>query len=645
MFIDEFLQRNDYVDSTPEDIDLFNLWAEDHPEYIIHYKTNSKAEIITVNEVNEKTYHIIWDSSFWKLFTEYIYIGDEPNFSPNLDINILKENSGYMVALFFNYFSKRYDYYPELSKQLMDRSYCFGYAILRENLYGNEFEKQNYDFLILLAKSFAFWHEIAHAEFHKFDTENSLYQRHFELVYSILEELLQYDLSADVPNWKNVSEKIRKRNLSPDLIEELAADLRAIQRMLEFKSVFDIKKNLNTLIRAIIFLIEFATLKSILDKRWDHFVARRPEEPQDLTENQIIRRNLFPQIVYIKLGVKALGDSFLYDMKELRNNIYLFQKILIITCEKWYVSSLLNVPVLATLDVYSQIAMLNTVYHHMSAITVNTSSKRLKYLFNIAHTIQHSDCPLNSIPMFHKFIDMALKKGHENKRNIADAYSRIARVYAENGQPVKSEILLNNAIDIAYQLSTEDIGNAFLYNNIGNVFKCLGREDEAFRYYFKSMKMRQSFGDTNSISIATVYRNLGSCPNCGFYHSLKYYLKSYLILKFRYDHNNPDLIGIKKELSSFANHPRTILRVIVPFKTPLSEIKDTYEHSKDNFDLLEKYLFCMVRDLLSASFDDACRLYINIVELVEANKKYPVLSKFYLYAFINFQDLLKEELE
>ena len=114
-----------------------------------------------------------------------------------------------MVGLFFNYLSKRYDYYPELSKQLNKRSYYFGYSILQENLYGNKFEKQSYDFLITLGKLFAFWHEIAHAEFHKFDVENSLYQRYFKLVYSILEELLQYNLSSDVPNWEDISEKIK----------------------------------------------------------------------------------------------------------------------------------------------------------------------------------------------------------------------------------------------------------------------------------------------------------------------------------------------------------------------------------------------------------------------------------------------------
>lgn len=56
MFIDEFLALNDYVDSDPEDedIDLFNLWSKDHPEYMIYYKTNSKSEIITVNEINRK---------------------------------------------------------------------------------------------------------------------------------------------------------------------------------------------------------------------------------------------------------------------------------------------------------------------------------------------------------------------------------------------------------------------------------------------------------------------------------------------------------------------------------------------------------------------------------------------------------------
>lgn len=646
MFIDHFLRRNGYTDFVmSEDSDLFNMWSQNHPEYIIHYKTSPKSDIITVNESSTKTYHIIWDISFWDLFTKFYYINDEQNFSPRLDSNISIENNGYMVALFFSYLSKRYSYYPELSEHLNTIAQGFGYPVLLDNLYSNEHEKQRFDFSISLCEHFVFWHEIAHAEFHKFDAETLLYQKYVELIYSILEELLQYDLCAEIPHWKEISPKIRTHTVAPNLIEELAADLRAIQRMMEFESISGSKKNLLNLIKSIVFLIDFSMLKSVVDKRWDHYVDGKLGDPPNLIENQIIRQNLFPQIVYIRLGLSKLGSSFAYDIKELRNNIFFFAKLLGITCNEWYVKSALNKPVHMNPHIYHEATLLNTVYRHMSTIDADNSSKRIKYLFNLAHTAQHSNHPLDAIPKFFQFIDVALKKEHENKRNIGDAYSRIARIYAENGQPVKSEILLNNAIDIATQLSDDDICNAFLFNNIGNVFKTLGKDNKAFEYYIKSMEMRLKNDDIDSINIATVYRNIGSCRSCGFYQSLKYYLKSYLILKSRYDKNDSDLIDIQKCLEFFADYPNNSSKIIVPFEMPLSEVKKAYEHNRNNDVLLEKYLFCMIRDLLSVSFDEACHLYIKIVELVEVHINYPILSEFYLFAFTNFQNSLKQELK
>jgi len=647
MYIDRFLKRNHYTDSEiPEDLhSLFDLWTQDHPDYIIQYKTSPQSEIITINEPNSKEYYIIWDTSFWDLFTKFFYITDEPNFSPLLDVNTLKENSSYIVALFFMYLSKRYSYYPELSSNFGNISEHFGYSILLDNINGNSRERESYNFDISLCKYFTFWHEIAHAEFHKFDSVTLLYQKYIKLVYETLENLSLYDLSSEIPDWEIISEKIKKHQLAPDLIEELAADLRAIQRMMGLGAIANIRNSLSRFIKSVVVLFEFSHLKLVTDNRWNHYIKRKRGEPPSLIEHQVIRQNLFPLLVYAQFGAQKLGFSILYEIKEQLTNTLLFIKLFDFTLDKSIIKSLLNNPAYIDSDFYHKVALLNAAYQHMSQINADSSSKRLKYLFNLAHEIQHSDHPLDSIPMFYRFINQSQKKQGENERYIGDAYSRMARVYAENGYHIRAKILLNNSIYIANQLPNNDICSAFLFNNIGNVFKHLGEDTSAFLFYYNAMRIHIKLDDTDSLSMAAIYRNLGSCDACGFYQTLKYYLKAYAILKSRYDEDNSDLIDIRKDLKFFSDYPCGIKQISVSTGKLLSVAKEEYEQNRNNIVLLEEYLFCMVHDLLNVPFNEAYRLYIEIIELVETHTTYPPIAKFSLYAFVNFQNSLREELK
>lgn len=322
-----------------------------------------------------------------------------------------------------------------------------------------------------------------------------------KLVYETLERLSLHDFSLDIPNWEIILEKIERHQLAPGLIEELAADLRAIQRLMEFDSIADIKNNFSRFIKSIVVLFEFSTLKLVADTRWNHFIKRKNGDPPSLIEYQIVRQNLFPLLVYAELGSQKLGNSILYEIKEQVTNTHLFAKLFDCTLDEWFIKSLLNDSTYIDSNSLYKIAFLSMTRQYMSQVDADISSKRLKYLFNKAHMLQHSDHPLDSIPMFFEFINKAKKKKDEHKRYIGDAYSRIARVYAENGYRIRAKILLSNSIYIAEHLSDSDICNAFLFNNIGNVFKLLGEDSSAFMSYSNAMEIHLKLKDTNSLSM------------------------------------------------------------------------------------------------------------------------------------------------
>ncbi len=641
--IDKFLIKNNYVDSIEKDSNLLDSWIDKMEDYNIYYKTNPKSDIFTLNESDKKIYHIIWDSSFWDIYLKFYYIIDEKNLSPKLDTNMLIKDSGYMLALFFDYLSTRFGYYSELVNELRENAKNFGYQFLVDNLYGNLHESQTYDFEIMICKQFAFWHEIAHAEFHKYDDENGLYQHRVEVIYSLLE-----NLPEEITFNTDIIEKIRARTISKDLVEELAADLRAFQRLMQFEELSNIKENLDRFIQAVNVLINFITIKSMLDKQWDHYVNQKNGIPPTSIETQILRRIFFPAIIYIAVGREELGDSIIYDVDTTQRNIELFCRNLDIIKNEWYIKLILDDNYNGIdMDIYNQLNILNIISTHMSNITVETSCKRLKYLFNIAHTAQHSLTPLDSIPLFMKFIEYALKKENENKRNIGDAYSRMARVYAENGQFIKAEIMINNAVDIVEKIYKNDIYSAFLYNNIGNVFSLLNNNDEALKYYNSSMEIRVKFNDLDSISMAVVYRNLGVI----YYRrqdsplSLKYYLKAYRIMKRRYDMDNIELIRLKIELKAFAEFNSNVSGFCTSLKYPLYDLKQAYMEDIDDIDCLRNYLWGIVRDILLVPFDMACDLFIELVELVETNvNKDSTLLAFLLYGMTNFSKPLLTEL-
>lgn len=642
-YINNFFQAYNYVDSFEKDKEFFDSWTKEHTDYIIHYKKGLNAEIFTVNE--KKQYHIVWDTSFWDLFLKYLYIVDEYNFSEILDENIFVENSGYILSIFFKYFSSRYKFASEFSKNFSENAIRLGYKVLLSNLYGNKGEKTNYNFPLMVSKMFVFWHEVAHAEFSKYRFENYFYSKQVQQVYDVLDNCLDLPESSIHPT---IKQKIKSRTLSDKLIEELAADLRAFQRILMFESLLDNKSHVTLFIETVTMLIDFVLTKTILETQFDIYILKREASINDLIEAQIIRRDLFPLLTYVNYGIEKLDKSFIFDLSKKRDNSFLFCKMLyIIGANESYAKYIFEDSIYFSSRNFDEISLiiggLNYLYNHMSGLTVNRSSKRLKYLFNIAHQVQHSDSPMDSIPLFHQYIHEAQKKENISTRYIADAYSRIARVYAENGFYIRAEIFLNNAAFIADKLPKVDFSSAFLLNNIGNVFQLLGEYKMSYKYYLLSLEQRLKYGDTNSKSTAMVYYNLGETLYCqqNFYDALKNTLKSYQILVYCCNKDSEEYKNLEKALKRYTLCYTNVTKVNFPITTPLSELKAEYECNPHCTITLENYLMCIARDIPSSSFEEGCNLYINLVEIVENNSSNKSLFRFVIYAFINFLYLLR----
>lgn len=646
--IENLLKKRKYRNSVENDSfvkGMLDNWMLDHPHYIIHYVSNSKSNIYNV--LTDNAHHIIWDTSFWEIFSQFIYIIDEDILSLKFDQNAVIENSGYLIALFSKYLSKRFNYYESLSRQLGKNAEMFGYNILNNNLNKNTDEKQRYDFSIRLCKLFVFWHEVAHIEFQKYDSINALYKRQCNQVYSLLDSL-PVEVFKDIPFFDEINDKIKKRKISPVLLEELSADLRAFQCLCSLEGIGENKKNFETLLFSYISLINFIIIKSTIDNHWDYHVNNKKNVEFSFIEILILRKTVFPSMICISLGASNLGNSLLFDLQIKFNNIELFFNNLYTIESEWYINSILNInyKTIYTKEIFCESFLMNTIKSHMQNITYNSSRKHLKYLFNKAHNTQHSKNSLDCIPLFFDFINNAVKNKDECiTKNISDAYSRIARVYAENDNFISSQIMLSNALEIIEKISDKDIAIAFLYNNIGNVFLQIGDIDNAIKYYGISINIRIVCGEQQSINIATTYSNLGDAylKSENYYQSLMYYLMAYQIKKKRYDENSTEIITLKEKLELFVKSQSNIPKFIIDTDMPFSLLKQNHENFPNDIEILKDYLFGIVREISIVSFDESSKLFIELLKLVNLNKHYSLLGVSD-YAFANFKEQLKKEL-
>ena len=244
MYIDRFLEKRRYIFSPEKDDfikDILEKWMISNPDYVIRFVSNSKSDIYTIKIPDDNFYYIIWDSSFWSLLEYFLYIIDERGLSLQYDYNSIIENNAYIGAFLLKYLSNRYSFFEPISKRLEREAKSLGYYILEANIddyYHNELVS---NLRIEICKMFVFFHEVAHIEFKKFDTENGLLKRESELVYVVLRGVPSDILKENFP-FLNLKKKIEEQSISLEILEELAADLRAFQRLMEFESIAENKE-------------------------------------------------------------------------------------------------------------------------------------------------------------------------------------------------------------------------------------------------------------------------------------------------------------------------------------------------------------------------------------------------------------------
>ena len=644
--IEKILLRSRCYPSNDSQIEpLIEIWRSAHPDYLFHIVSSHKADIYSVKIPHDNKFHIVWDTYFWELFKQFIYIIDEEFVTPHSNTNTLVENNCFTMGLFIDYLSKRYTLISDLSDRLSHTSNAYGFSILQEHLAQSPIAIGSYDYPVLLCKAFVMWHEISHIEFEKYDIQTQLRQQYFGFIYSLL-NYVSDEAYSNIPNSLKIKKQIQTRTLPSNLLEELAADLRAFQHLFNIGLVTTSKSSISLIITHYHTLLDFIFSKALADKRWDHFVLHHPDNPPLLAEEQLLRKHLLPIIITHEFSSHYLNNTLIYELQKKREYTELYLRLFSFFCEDSAISSYLNEEYfLYALQNAKTWNLFQNALAYVRELQPHTSEKQLKYLFNIAYTAQKND-PLSCVEKYYEFIRCAKLKEGTSQAHIADAYSRIARVLADNGSVNMAKQNIDTAIDIADTLS-DDKSNAFLFNNIANALRRLNLPQKALMYYLRSEELHKRYGSEKTEQAATVYMNIGNTYILFGNSSLAmyYYLKCYLILNNRYDFDNS---RIQEMLDGFSllcreKADKTVVQVY-SVQSKLEVLRSNYDLNASIFNFVQ-LLYGIARDILIAPFPSACELYIELFDRI-AHNHYSAddIATVCDYAFINMRSRIDCEL-
>lgn len=660
MDIHSYLVTHHYTTGVEDEslVSLFNSWTASNPDYLIHIVQSEKSKIHSIYDSSDKRYHIIWDTSYWDYLIYYYYICDEQNFFMSEDSITVREDSGFIIALFMSILAKRYSMNKDVSARLMEQASHFRYDVLHQCY---EMEKEQYEGILSLSKIFYFFREIALCEFQKYDEVDHLYNRQLDALYQALQMINgidnNYRDSQNTMHQEIVSE-IMNRRIPENIEREMAADLRSIQRIIDMISASANKKKMSNLIKAVQTVVKFSVIKSTVEEQWDFILGFSNENPMPrFSKIQVYRMRLFATGTCLLLSLE-LGMPLLHDIKEMTEySDYMYIAIYELLKQESVSTILHN----ESLNGDTGLKFLDEISRYMQTITEDMCCRKLKYLFNQAHAMRIGDNPMESIPVFKKFIALASGMNGFANSHIADAYSRIARTLADQKTEkltFRAEYFLLEALDMIATITEEDISISYLFNNIGNVFGSLrdyhisnGNDDQAhkmnvkaFEYYQKSLRSRLRGEPIESLNLSATYFNLGSCEafHGGHPRAMRYYLAAYSIISPGYDRNDPTYTMLVKALQQLAEIPSNVWQVHFKNDMPLETARKAYEAEPNSEANLYQYMTCMTRDILRDEFNDAVRLYLTIFDLLE-KKNYP--RKFFeteRFAFLNMRSRISE---
>lgn len=217
---------------------------------IFFAKTNlSKNSVVT----NESGVAIVWDTSYWCYFLQYIEILDIPE--DNLDDAV--------KHLMYSFLQEKYSYFPHLSSVLQE--YIDIYDYKRELAVPNEVNK-----VYKAAQIIALFHEIGHIIFVK-DLKHQSYC--YSEVYRVI-NLFFERLSSERNMIIDIDAMREYVKDNTDIVEELAADFFAIK---EFLPVIDdgdsiYINRIRRILDVFCYLANFNSLKNEVEQQWERFL-------------------------------------------------------------------------------------------------------------------------------------------------------------------------------------------------------------------------------------------------------------------------------------------------------------------------------------------------------------------------------------
>ena len=636
--LNNYLNRTFYTESTDVDSELLDeLTLITKQLKLIYVKSrHARIDALRIGDEGNDIRYIIWDSNFWKLFREFVFISYEPKSNKEQDVNLLLESRGFACASICNYLSEKFDH-PQVSKMLKDYSCSLGYKMLTDLLgLDPTYDIHELEETVRLSKIFVAYHEIAHV---RFKENRRMYDDNAKKLMLNIKFNSQIGSSAVIDDklFVDANNMLLSDSFSIKQKEELCADFYAFGTMKNLltgnsgdEAIPDDKKALfSSLFISINALNRFIVIKSTIDNIWNRYL--------DIENNSGQRDRHFYAARHLVLmystGLFAmqLGSSYLGEVQ--KSNEYI-DSIMDMVNKFLDPQSFLNNP------------NLEVIQRHISNLTVKETDKYLQFVFNKADIIKRHN-PIEAIALFTEFIEANSVKNGEANRNVCDAYSTIARLKAEMGDFASATSNLNDAIRLLQYQDKSSLETAFLYNNIGNVYLSMQDGETALQYYFESARIRLSCGDINSLDIFMVYKNIAelsaSLGAKTMYQSVEYAIRAFNIVRLRLSTVNDifiEYINIIKSIINSIYAPSVYYRFCNESgeeclsENFINSVTDSLEH--------QNYIGELINEICEAENEESALLFLKLCEACHTLSNEDVKNKLLSYGYCNVRPKLIE---
>ena len=108
-----------------------------------------------------------------------------------------------------------------------------------------------------------------------------------------------------------------------------------------------------------------------------------------------------------------------------------------------------------------------------------------------------------------KYLYRVLKDLPSNHRDIPKCYQALGKIYCEKGNYPAAHINLGKALTFLIEFHSPSCQQAYIYNNIGEVYQNEGKWTQALQSYEKAFELFQETFTENDENLAWCYNNIG----------------------------------------------------------------------------------------------------------------------------------------